>query len=316
MKAILIMSSLVLLISSALANDSAVETSVGGLKLVKEHSVLMEKERLFISGTLVRVEYVFRNTTKEPVVSEVAFPIPTFRYIFADPGGSRDFSDFKVWIDGKPIKVEKEVRAYAGRREVTEDLHRAKITIENFGDFEPDVDNEIARLKPDVRIALAKVGAIKARKEDPLLYWPEWNVDIKYHWRQEFPPGIAVHIKHEYRPVIGFGQIQLHKKEIKDICIDTNTYDELRRRGIRSFPDDPIGANLLNVEWVSYILTTANTWQKPIKEFELIVQSEKNRLAAFCWDGGVNKPDTTQFRAYKTDFIPTKDLEIYFFQVE
>ncbi len=321
MKAIPIATCLIFLIGSTFANDAAVETSVGGLQLAKEHSVLMEKERLFISGTLVRVEYVFRNTTKQPVISEVAFPIPTFKYEFDDPGGRRDFSDFRVWIDGKPIKVDKEVRAYAGRREVTEDLRRAKIAIETFGDFDPsDKDNQIFQLQPDARAKLVKIGALKApnKKDDSLDYWPEWTVEIKYHWRQKFPPDIAVHVKHEYRPVLGFRQVQLQdfKKEIKDTCIDTNTYDEVKRRVARSMQEEPLRNNNFGIEWVSYILTTANTWQEPIKEFELIVQREKNELTTFCWDGGVNKIDATQFRARKPNFIPTKDLRIYYLKIK
>lgn len=143
------------------ANDSAVETSVGGLKLRKEHSVSMEKENLFIAPNLVVVEYEFRNTTKAPLSSEVAFPIPPFRYVFEDTGGDRDFADFRAWIDDKPIKVEKEVRAFVRGREVTVDLRRAGITIERFGNFDPrDVKNEIFDLKPDVQRRLVKVGAL------------------------------------------------------------------------------------------------------------------------------------------------------------
>src|SRR6266567_2909375 len=82
----------------AQANDSAVEVSVGGLKLRKERSVLMEKERLFISKGLVRVEYEFRNTTNKPIVSEVAFPIPAIKHSLIEYQGSRDFSDFRAWI--------------------------------------------------------------------------------------------------------------------------------------------------------------------------------------------------------------------------
>lgn len=316
MKIILITACLIFSIVSAHANDSAVETSVGGLKLRKEHSVLMEKERLFISQEIVRVEYEFRNTTKEAVISEVVFPIPTFRYKFDDTGGRRDFSDFKAWIDGKPINVEKEVRAYAEDQDVTEDLRRAKITIETFGNFDPsDNDNEIMKLNPDVRTNLVKVGALKApKKNNSLDFWPQWNVNIKYHWRQEFPPGVVVRIKHEYRPVAGYTpvQVQSFKKEFKDSCIDTSTFSEVKRRVAKTMQKEPLSNNYFGTAWVSYILTTANTWQTPIKDFELLVQGEKDELLSFCWEGPVEKTNATQYRARKTDFIPIKDLRIYF----
>ena len=110
MKRLLLAASITLMAFSAQANDTAVEISVGGLKLRKEHSVLMEKERLFISKELVRVEYEFRNTTNVPIRSEVAFPLPAILYEFPDYQDGRYFEEFKVWIDDKPIKIEENKR--------------------------------------------------------------------------------------------------------------------------------------------------------------------------------------------------------------
>src|SRR3990172_12440461 len=109
----------------AQANDSAVETAAGGLRLRNEHSVLMEKEHLTIRSNGVAVEYEFRNTTDKLVNSEVAFPIPEFEYKFEDSGGPRDFSDFRAWVDGKPIPVSKEIRSFARGREITRTLKAA-----------------------------------------------------------------------------------------------------------------------------------------------------------------------------------------------
>jgi hypothetical protein len=95
--------------SLARANDSAVETSVGGLKLRKLHAVSMEKERLFVSSDKVIVEYEFLNKTKSPVSSEVAFPLPPFRYILDDLAGNRDFGDFKAWVNDAPCRSRKKL---------------------------------------------------------------------------------------------------------------------------------------------------------------------------------------------------------------
>lgn len=299
------------------ANDSAVETSVGGLKLRKEHSVSMEKERLFISPNLVTVEYEFRNTSKAPVSSEVAFPIPPYSYAYNDTGGDRDFADFKAWIDGKPIKIEKEVRAFVKGREVTKELRQAGITIERFGNFDPSVEhNEIYDLKPNLQNQLVKVGALKApdKKERGLDFWPEWETHIKYHWRQEFPPGAIVKIKHEYKPVRGFRpvQVQAFKQEFPDTCINTETFGEVKRRVAARMKQDPLSNNYFGATWVSYILTTTNTWQTPIKDFELVVQGENDDLITFCWNGVIEKTGDLQVKARKTDFIPNKELKIYF----
>jgi hypothetical protein len=301
---------------AALANDSAVETAVGGLKLRKENSVLMEKERLFISETLVRVEYEFRNTTKDPIVSEVAFPIPTFEYSYIDAGGRRDFADFKAWIDGKPIKIEKEVRAFVNENEVTEDLQRADIKIETFGDFDPHYDNQIMSLKGEIRDRLVKIRALEAPDGAHKygVFWPLWTTKIQYHWRQIFPPGAVVRIKHEYRPVIGFRPVQLqkYKDEFKDSCIDNKTFEEVTQRVDNKMQQNPLGYNYFAAHWVSYILTTANTWQTPIKDFDMTVQAKNGKLITFCWDGPVEKMENERYRVHKTDFVPAKDLKVYF----
>lgn len=315
MKAFLISAFLFFWVVSAQANDSAVETSAGGLKLRKEHSVLMEKERLYISKSLVRVEYEFRNTTNEPVVSEVAFPIPSFKYVFDD--SRRDFSDFKAWIDGKPIKVEKEVRAFVKNREVTEELRRAGITIETFGGFDAsNINDEITALKPDIRNKLVKVGALIApnNKNNLLEYSPVWEVSIKYHWQQEFPPGAVVRIKHEYQPIAGYGQAQIQnfKKEYKDSCANTETIKETRKQVTKAMKKNKGNSDFLSLSWISYILTTANTWQTPIKDFELIVEGNKENVVTFCWDGSIEKVSNIRYKATKSNFVPAKDLKIYF----
>jgi hypothetical protein len=317
MKRLLLAASITLMAFSAQANDTAVEISVGGLKLRKEHSVLMEKERLFISKELVRVEYEFRNTTNVPIRSEVAFPLPAILYDFPDYQDGRYFEEFKVWIDDKPIKIEKEVRAYMKGREVTSELRRAGISIEDFGGFVPDQnDNDIMQLKPDIRNKLVSIGALKAsnKNDGAWDYWPEWEAHISYHWSQEFPPGAIVHIKHEYPPVIGYRpiQIQSFKKEFKDTCINAIAFNEAKKRVAKSMEKTPGMNNYFGASWVSYILTTANTWQTPIKDFELIVQGEKDELASFCWEGTIEKTGDAQYKAHKKDFVPDKDLKIYF----
>jgi len=291
------------MIVCASANDSAVETAAGGLKLRKEQSVLMKKERLYISENIVRVEYEFLNTSKNTVVSEVAFPIPPVAFAFDDPGGRRDFPDFKAWINDVPMQVEKEVRAFVKNREVTEALRKAKLPIETFGDFEPsEQQNPIAKLKPEVRETLVKAGALQREGDD---YWPEWEVHVKYHWRQEFTPGTIVRIKHEYVPVAGFGGsvIKHFKDNFKDSCIDPTTYSELKRQ---------VGDNFFTTTWVSYILTTANTWQTPIEDFELVVEGKQGDLLSFCWDGPVEKIGPAKVRAKLRNFIPKGELKVYF----
>ncbi|HUG62581.1 MAG TPA: DUF4424 family protein, partial [Methylomirabilota bacterium] len=60
----------------AAANDSVAELRPGGLLFVTNDDVAMEREDLTISMDEVRVDYVFRNTSDNPVSVTVAFPMP------------------------------------------------------------------------------------------------------------------------------------------------------------------------------------------------------------------------------------------------
>lgn len=60
----------------AVANDSASELAAGGIVLVKNDIVAMQREDLVLSPAEVRVGYEMRNDSGQPVTLPVAFPLP------------------------------------------------------------------------------------------------------------------------------------------------------------------------------------------------------------------------------------------------
>ena len=63
-------------LTTASANDSAAELSIGGLVFKKTDSVAIESEELTITLETVTVRYQFRNQSPNPVTLTVAFPMP------------------------------------------------------------------------------------------------------------------------------------------------------------------------------------------------------------------------------------------------
>ena len=53
----------------AAANDSSAELGTGGIQLVPNWDIVIDREDLYVSPDLIGVRYVFRNTTNEPVSS-------------------------------------------------------------------------------------------------------------------------------------------------------------------------------------------------------------------------------------------------------
>ena len=67
--------------------------------------------------------------------------------------------------------------------------------------------------------------------------------------------------------------------------------------------------------WVNYVLTTANTWKTPIGDFELVLERPEGRAVSLCWDGKVERVSKTSFSAKAKNFVPARDLTVYFFSV-
>ena len=72
---------------------------------------------------------------------------------------------------------------------------------------------------------------------------------------------------------------------------------------------------LIGAAWVDYILTTANSWKTPIKDFTLIISRAGGgkEYVSLCWDGPIKTLDAGHFIARATNFVPKKELHVVFF---
>jgi len=134
----------VIISKSQFANDSAASKSAGGIVLTHEARISMQKEKLTIApATLpnnpniyfrITVEYEFLNESDHNITTEVAFPVP--EYDSGDnvtAGGMRDFGKFRLWVEGKPLKYETEVKAYLDGKDISAILNSYQIDIATFG---------------------------------------------------------------------------------------------------------------------------------------------------------------------------------------
>jgi hypothetical protein len=311
------------------ADDGAASIGAGGLILMKrEPRISMAKEVLTISTTRVLVDYDFRNDSDQPITTEVAFPIPP--YEFSPDGASasaQGFDDFKLWIAGQPAKFTVETRAYVGQHDVTALLTGLGVDPASFGHYNYDSPfqdalatfRDVALLTPTQRAQLVQAKVIDVEGGvDPL-----WRVEKKYHWTQTFPAHAVVHIRHQYTPVVG-GSVTIG---------DTNHYSASAAEfaELNSFCPTPgllhtliqdqalaeKRNSLIGLQYVDFILTTANTWKTPIEDFTLNVErppardrSQDVNFVSFCWDGPVQKIDADHFSAHVSGLVPAKELRV------
>jgi len=307
-----------------LANDGSAEaTAAGGIQLVREARISMEKERLAISKDLITVEYEFLNTTNQDITTEVAFPVPEYDIHSMFTAGPSDLEGWHVWVEGKELKYQTETKALLDGIDFTGLLRSMSIDIASFGQWDTDVNGkvsgEISRLAKHQQEELMRAGLLN----DDL---PLWSVRKTYHWQQLFPAQKALHVKHEYKPQLGLEHLDedsLRQKKaedfvkLADVCVDP----PVRKALIAAVPNDNgFAEGYVEGEWVDYILTTANTWKTPIKIFELSIERPKPKghehyLVSLCWEGKIEKRGIDTFVARVTNFTPKHELRVMFFQI-
>jgi len=219
-----------------------------------------------------------------------------------------------------------------------------------FGSHALDLD----RLPESEQERLVALGIFKFSHDDSNDETVDWTVHLQYHWTQTFPAHTTIHIRHEYTPIDGFtplsvllvaamvdpenvqkqGQLddnikdQLRNNALKSSCAEPAFLRTVLRDVISSFPVthpdnlEETGEIEFEADWVDFILTSANTWQRPIEDFTLIVERPQpeqtgKTLISFCSpaNGKVERLDADHLQVHLTNFIPASELHIGFFLV-
>jgi hypothetical protein len=306
------------------ADDGAASIAAGGIIVMKrEPRITMAKEVLQISPSKIVVDYDFRNNSDQDITTKVAFPVPPYTWegmidaYFVDAS----FDDFKLSIDGQPVAFATEMRAYVAGHEITSLLKAEHIDIASFGHTStkegydsPSADFDHANAHSRARLLAA--GAFKDGS-------PNWRIVKKYYWTQAFPAHKLVHIEHQYTPVLGgsntIGDPTVYQgkdavPEYAESCPDPSLRTTLSK--IWNKPRGDFDGSPLWINYVNFILTTANTWKTPIEDFTLIVERptdpKHKTWVSFCWDGPVTQIDPDHFSAHISGLVPKKELQIGF----
>lgn len=338
----------------ALADDSAASIAAGGLVPRRETRIVIAKEVLRISVKKIVVEYDFRNDTAQNVTTEMAFPIPPYTNEIDGPETSeQSFSDFQLEIGGKAVPFMTEAKATLNDKDATALLLADHIDIPTFGHFVDTVNSnheevidspDFSRLPQTTRDQLVKAGIFEL---DPAPVG-QWTVHLQYHWTQTFPAHSTVHIRHEYSPVAGFTQVTQATVEedlaqftngqsaggnpeegklLAGFCVDQPFLSTLARQLQENASQAKTGGEesvtgLVFPQWIDFILTSANTWQRPIEDFTLIIErpqpeQDEKILISFCSpaDGKVEKLDADHLQVHLTNFVPASELHIGFFEI-
>ncbi|MEZ5840609.1 MAG: DUF4424 family protein [Hyphomicrobiales bacterium] len=297
---------------AALANDSSAELAAGGLMLVRNYEIRMESEVLRISPAEVTVDYVFRNVSDKDQTILVAFPLPDLDMdeladvpIDAIVNVPVNFVDFTVTVDGKPVAYQTEQKAYAAGLDVTDTLKADHVPLNPLLD---GIGETIAGLPAGTRADYAIRGI--AEWMDESYATPRWLLKTTFWWRQTFPAGKTVAVRHAYKPVVGssFYYPSSAGDEFAEYCMDEGTGAAVAK----ALADD--NQEFMYTHRLSYILRTARNWSSDIGSFRLIIdKTDPHWFLSLCLDG-IKKTGDTTFEFEATNFVPEKDLKILFLE--
>ncbi len=298
---------LLALATPATANDATAELGAGGLLLVYNPAIEMAQETLYVSANEVRVDYRFRNITKAPVTVTVAFPLPPIvggygANLVLPNDASPNFVNFELTVDGRPLQTQVYSRVSSLGIDRTDILIDLGIPLSPVSEA---TYRAVDALPLDTMRDLARLGLVAL---DDWGAMPVWTFETAFYWEQTFPAGGEVAISHRYEPVVGygfFGDFAFNEPYYDRYCMD----DAFIAAARRMMGPDP-NFQYLNEQRIEYILTTANTWASPIRDFTLTVdKGSPDAIVSFCGDGVIRTSDTT-FVDRETDFSPERELHV------
>lgn len=300
------------------ANDtSGTVLPTGGVVFEKQDGIRMVTEALYIRPGQIEVNYLFKNTTDKDITTQVFFPLPEMPAVQTFPQGdlAHDYR-FKLWVNQKPTHYQTHWSTTQDGQDITADTSALFVRPEEFI-TERELHNRIQKLSADKQ---------KILQDKKIIHWDwildydkgetevwamagekEWQKQISYYWEQTFPAGQTVHIRHTYTPTGMTTNVGTPFSE----CVAENSekYQEFIYipKNERKYSWEHLNAQ----EYVEYILTTANNWQGPIENFNLLVESPLKSVG--CFDGKEFYAEK-YFAVNRQNYTPEWDISVDFIE--
>lgn len=212
--------------SHAVANDTAVTVSSGGIQFIKAEKIRLLSEKLTVSTSKIKVRYQFLNTDSKDLEVKVAFPFPEidgekmhtfvademyrlYTYLegnggegyygsarrFFDTGAS--FSDFNLLIDGRGRSFNYRYSALsADGKDLTTLLQENELplSVSYLNGWEEE--GALVR-NPHWKKKLEGLKLLNSQGR------ATWKNQLTYFWTDRFPANKPHLVEHEYSPAAG-----------------------------------------------------------------------------------------------------------------
>ncbi len=314
---------------SVYANDAAgIVLPTGGVVFEKQDGIKMQVEALYIRPEQIEVSYLFENTTDKDITTQVFFPFPEMQAVevFPSSGGKNPHTyDFILWVNGEY----KDYQAHWVIKQNDRDISEYVSIFFRFPDeviTDQELDRRIGMLPNYIRQVLQDKKIVEW---DWLVDWDKgefqawtmandiyWKKQVMYFWEQTFPAKQTVAIRHQYIPT----NLSSNTGQPYSKCLDTSSerYDTFMHELPPGDTKFRFNEHLHAQRYLEYILTTANNWQGPIENFNLLVESPLKSVG--CFDGEefyggkyytVNRQNYTPESDMSVDFVANGNIFDY-----
>ncbi|MDD2949909.1 MAG: DUF4424 family protein [Sulfuricurvum sp.] len=313
------------------ANDGFGALDAGGIIIGKTDDIAMQKEVLDISYDKIKVDYEFVNESDKDITETIVFPLPPYYVGDPNPAYIGTIPDFKVVVNGQPVKFKTKVRAVTDDENRTETDITQKLRGMGFSDYDIVMAAyNIKKILQDKADILKKNGLL----DQDFVYTGGWDIEslwknyVTYEWKQTFKAHQKLKVSHTYTPLPSSGMsacyintllggdLQSSREGLaKYLCADAKTLDKLDNlaKNDRNWQGYPClrGAD------ISYILRTANTWKDGIRDFHLILRSKTpDETVSSCFSKSIKQTSPTTYEVKLKNFKPKKDLSVYFGNID
>lgn len=312
------------------ANDTQASTTLGGLIFEQNDQISMDSEDLYLSLDRVRVRYTYTNHSTRPITLLVAFPLPDVPLKGSDPewveSGYPDWDgiEMKTLVDGKAVGLMRIDIAKVNGKDVDKRLKELGWPVLHWTD--PGFASRLNALSADDKSELVAEGLLTTEYVTEGDVRPAWTVSTSFVRTQTFPPGVPITVEHSYVPVWGGtsgsalgrdardamgGRLDPESEYVTKYCVDDAFLRGFDRK--RYLPSGAENELVFPLEqWVGYALKPGANWKGPIGRFRLTVdKGDPDRLVSLCMDG-IKKVSPTRFEVIKTNFEPTRDIDLLF----
>lgn len=328
----------------ALSNEGAAGMAAGGIVFVKNSAVSMEREILEISPKQVKVTYLFRNATDSDQTVLIAFPLPETPWGL--PYASQNKVEaFRAYANDEEISPSLEVKIVKDGRDIWRELRSVDVSIEFAADSADRSSGILVKESELDKFRSLQNAGLGRLEIGPLhsSFTPSWSVRRTYYWEQTFPANFVTKVLHTYEPAVwrensgvGLGNAGAPERSTLDMflvalgywgrhnfrddgCVGNAFFQRLRRATLRRAvkTDGRLQEfSHYGLEYVRYILTTANAWNGPIKDFELrLVKDKPSDLVTLCFPGKSTRSRDGALVFQQKNFTPERDLGVYFFSI-